>query len=388
MSIIELQNLTKVYSRLRGDPVVAVDDLTFAITEPGVHAFLGPNGSGKTTTIRCLLSLIRPTSGQARLLGADISQLHAVIDRIGALVETPKFFGPFSARSNLDLLAGVAGARPADIDRSLETVGLRERADDTFASYSLGMKQRLAVAATLLKNPDLIILDEPANGLDPQGIRDMRDLIRALGADGRAVFISSHQLSEIQAVCDTITILQRGRLIASGHVNELIARAGGGVGMTVRIPDAPAAASALNRAGIETQPGLESDVLIAVVAPSDAGRITQTLAEAGLYLTEMTSNVMPLEDAFLRLTTEGAVAPNHGTGYAPVVPPTTQQAPSQQQPSQQQPSEPALAGAAPPTDLAGGDAGVEMIDPSQASPWAKPPEAADDDIATNRDGPR
>ncbi len=314
MSIIELRNLTKVYSRLRGDPVVAVDDVSFTISEPGVHAFLGPNGSGKTTTIRCLLSLIRPTSGEARLLGADVgTQLHRVIDRIGALVETPKFFGAFSARSNLDLLAGVSGASPADIDRALETVGLSDRADDTFSSYSLGMKQRLAVAATLLKDPDLIILDEPANGLDPQGIRDMRDLVRALGADQRAVFISSHQLSEIQAVCDTITILQRGRLIATGHVNELIDRAGGGSGMTVRIADPQSAISVLNQAGIATQPGLEANTLVALVAPNEAPRITQVLASAGLYLSEMTSNVMSLEDAFLRLTTEGP-AP----GLAPI----------------------------------------------------------------------
>lgn len=303
MSIIELTNLTKEYRRLGGSPVAAVDNLSLLIDSPGVHGFLGPNGSGKTTTIRCLLSLIAPTKGQTRIFGVDTTtQLHTVISRVGALVESPKFFPNFTAHKNLDLLARVGGATSSDVERALETVGLRARGNDRFKSYSLGMKQRLAVAATLLKNPDLIILDEPANGLDPQGIKEMRDLVQALGADGRAVFISSHQLSEIQQVCDTVTIIQNGRLVTSGAVDAIVDQASGGGSVVVTIDDPTAAIAALSAAGVSGNPGATNDTVRVNIDPAASADVTRILANAGLYLRAMSTEALSLEEAFLTLT--------------------------------------------------------------------------------------
>ena len=222
-AVIEVRGLRKEF-RSRSGPIVAIDDLDITIPGAGVYGFLGPNGSGKTTTIRCLLGLTTPSAGSVNLLGVDAStKLHTIISRIGALVETPKFFPTFSGRKNLRMFSRVAGLPDKEVDRVLEIVGLQDRGADRFGDYSLGMKQRLAVAATLLKDPDLIILDEPANGLDPAGIVDIRRLIRSLGAQGKTVFVSSHQLGEVQQTCDDVMIISKGRLLQSGPVSELVA---------------------------------------------------------------------------------------------------------------------------------------------------------------------
>ena len=178
-AVIETEALRKTYWR-RGRRQVAVAGLDLSVPAGGVHGFLGPNGSGKTTTIRMLLGLVRPDAGRIRLFGESVpTALASVIPRIGAVVESPTFFPTFTGRRNLDLLAQVAGAPDTRIDEVLDIVGLRERAGDRYSSYSLGMRQRLAIAATLLKSPDLIILDEPTNGLDPAGIRDVRATMKA-----------------------------------------------------------------------------------------------------------------------------------------------------------------------------------------------------------------
>ena len=204
-AIIELQGLRKVYSRRRSNDVVAVDGFDLTLGQLGtVHGYLGPNGSGKTTTVRCLLGLIRPTAGSTRVFGVDSSRYHQVANRVGAIVESPKMFPNFSGRRNLLLLAGIIGISSNEVDRVLAKVGLADRAKDSFASYSLGMKQRLAIAAALLKNPDLLILDEPANGLDPAGIAEMRGLIRGIADEGKAVLVSSHQLAEVEMICDDV----------------------------------------------------------------------------------------------------------------------------------------------------------------------------------------
>ena len=223
MPAIEAVGVRKEYSSFRGRPVIAVDELDLVVEGPGVHGFLGPNGSGKTTTIRCLLGLVRPTQGSIRVLGQDVSELHRVIDRVGALVETPKFFPNFSGRKNLKMLAHVAGISDARVDEVLSTVGLSGRGTDLFKTYSLGMKQRLAVGAALLKDPDVVILDEPANGLDPAGIVEMRQLLRRLAEEGKSVFVSSHQLAEVQLTCDVLTIISHGKVIRSGSVDEVVA---------------------------------------------------------------------------------------------------------------------------------------------------------------------
>lgn len=250
MTVIEVTGAQKSYRRRGRPPERALSSLDLVVEDGGVHGFLGPNGSGKTTTIRMLLGLVRPDSGSLRLFGQPVPQaLPAVISQVGALVETPLFFPNFTGRLNLRLLADVAGSSRLRVEECLELVGLRDRGDDRFKGYSLGMKQRLGIAAALLKQPRLLILDEPSNGLDPAGIREVRELIQRLGRDGRTtVFLSSHLLAEVQQVCDSVTILARGRCVAAGPVHSVLA-GGGGAEMRVRVPDQRRAQEVLDEAG-------------------------------------------------------------------------------------------------------------------------------------------
>ncbi len=298
MTVIDVKGLRKEYR----NGVVAVDDLDITIEGGGVHGFLGPNGSGKTTTIRCLLGLIRPTAGEVRILGTDTTRsLHDVVGRIGALVETPKFFPNFGGRKNLKLLAGVIGVPDTQVDHCLEIVGLSERGGDRYGTYSLGMKQRLAVAATLLKDPDLIILDEPANGLDPAGIVEIRQLIRSLGENGKTIFVSSHQLGEVQQTCDEVMIISKGRLVRKGPVSE-IASMGAGQSQIVTIDNIPAAMAVLQQAGFPVQPGNEPNTMVVQVGADRAQDITRTLAQANHFLRGLRQSEASLESVFLELT--------------------------------------------------------------------------------------
>ena len=301
MQVIEAAGVRKEYTSLRGRSVVAVDDLDLTVDGPGVHGFLGPNGSGKTTTIRCLLGLISPSGGTIRVLGADVGELHTVIDRIGALVETPKFFPNFSGRKNLQMLARVARIDDRRVDEVLDTVGLSGRGRDAFKAYSLGMKQRLAVSATLLKDPDLIILDEPANGLDPAGIVEMRQLIRRLADDGKTVFVSSHQLAEVQLTCDVLTIIGRGRVIRSGSVDDVVASVGDRR-LRIVIADRDGALAVLTAAGHRATLGDVVDTIDVEVDPADGATITELLASHGRYLRALEPVQGSLEAAFLELT--------------------------------------------------------------------------------------
>jgi ABC-2 type transport system ATP-binding protein len=304
MAVIEIEGLRKEFRRLRGGVNVAVSSLDLSVPEGGVFGFLGPNGSGKTTTIRCLLGLVRPTSGRCRILGADAeTELPRVIKRIGSIVETPALFATFSGRLNLELLARIDGVGPNAITAMLERVGLAERADDAVKTYSLGMKQRLAVAAALLKDPDLLILDEPANGLDPGGIKEIRDLIRLLASEGRTIFVSSHILSEVQQVCDRVAILTRGRCVASGPVREVLSN-GRATGLIVRLEGMDGAVGVLRDAGIPASQ--DGDALHVDVDPSAAARVTKALADAGLYVTELRADEADLETVFLELTRDAA----------------------------------------------------------------------------------
>lgn len=301
-AIIELRGLRKVYSKRRGDDVVAVDGFDLTLGKLGtVHGYLGPNGSGKTTTIRCLLGLIRPTSGSTRIFGVDSSRYHEVASRVGAIVENPKMFPNFSGRRNLSLLAGIIGIPSREVDRVLTVVGLADRAGDSFASYSLGMKQRLAIAAALLKNPDLLILDEPANGLDPAGIAEMRGLIRTIADEGKAVLVSSHQLAEIEMVCDDVTIIDKGKLIETGTLDHIRSFAGGD-DVIVTIADRETALTALNEAGIPARPRPREDELVVDIDPERTPDVTRVLADRGLYLSGLRSERPTLEAAFLNLT--------------------------------------------------------------------------------------
>ena len=299
-NVIELEGLRKQYQRLRGGTTTAIAGLDLEVPEGGVFGFLGPNGAGKTTTIRCLLGLVSPSGGTMRMLDADLPHgLPRVITRVGSIVESPTMFPGFTGRRNLQILGLVDGIGTATVDRALERVGLTERAEHRVRTYSLGMKQRLGIAAALMKDPALMILDEPANGLDPAGIVDVRELLRSLGAEGRTVFVSSHILSEIEQMADRVAIIARGRLVASGPVHEVLA-GGGGEGTIVRVRDLAAGRAALADAGIEAT---DTDGALRVNAKrADPERISRTLAERGLYVSELRPDEADLETVFLELT--------------------------------------------------------------------------------------
>ncbi len=303
MSIIEVSGLRKVYGRKAENAVVAIDDLDLSLCRAGaVHGFLGPNGSGKTTTIRCALGLIRPSAGTVKVFDIDsTTQFHRAARRVGAIVENPKLFPKFSGRKNLQLLGDLAGLPRSETERVVRVVGLNDRGRDTFESYSLGMRQRLAIAAALLKSPDLLILDEPANGLDPAGIAEMRVLIRSIAAEGKAVLVSSHQLAEIEHVCDDVTIIDHGRLVASGTLSEVRSHAGGDL-VVVTIDERERAMQVLNAAGLPSRPRPEISEIVVDVEPEAAARVTEVLARDGLFLRGLRTQHATLEAAFLNLT--------------------------------------------------------------------------------------
>ena len=295
---IATRGLRKTYRTRRGRQV-AVQGLDLEVPAGGVHAFLGPNGSGKTTSIRMLLGLIRADAGTMRIFDHEVpGRLPEIIGRVGAIVESPRFFPSFTGRTNLSLLADAIGAPPTTVDRVLEQTGLGERGRDRFSSYSLGMKQRLAIAATLLKSPDLLIFDEPTNGLDPAGIHEIRTTMRALGDEGRTVLVSSHILSEVEHVADRVSIIGRGRLLASGSVQDVIGR-GAVSGLRVGVSDPAAATRVLADSGLSVTP---DGHLLRVDGVSDGAEITRRLAANGLWVNELVPVRADLESVFLELT--------------------------------------------------------------------------------------
>jgi ABC-2 type transport system ATP-binding protein len=300
--VIETTGLRKEFRTRRGGLRVAVQSLDLAVPAGGVHGFLGPNGSGKTTTIRMLLGLARATKGSMKLFGTEVPHgLPAVIDRVGAVVESPKFSPNFTGRQNLQLLARTRGIPTERIDHALATVSLGGRDRDRYKSYSLGMKQRLAIAATLLKDPALLILDEPTNGLDPAGIREIRDTIRTLGEAGVTVLLSSHILAEVQQICSSVTIIGNGRMLASGEVEALM---GASNVYRVRVADHEDAVRLLGAAGFATKPDAGA---IRVETERPAADITRTLGESQLWLEELTAVRPDLETVFLELTSGEAL---------------------------------------------------------------------------------
>lgn len=301
MAVIEVSGLRKTYKRFRKPPQRAVNGLDLTVEEGGVFGFLGPNGSGKTTTIRLLLGLVHADAGNMHIFDRRVPhELPTVLPNVGALVETPIFFPNFSGRRNLELLAGLAGVPDVRIDEVLDLVGLRDRARDRAKTYSLGMKQRLGIAAALLKRPKLLILDEPTNGLDPAGIREMREFIRSLGASGEVtVFLSSHLLSEVQQICDRVGILSRGELVKAGTVAEVLAHGARSTDVRVRVADLPAADAVLREAGFAITPHPDHFVVAGV---DDPARITYLLSQSGHYVSELAPVMVDLETVFLELT--------------------------------------------------------------------------------------
>jgi ABC-type multidrug transport system ATPase subunit len=294
--VIETRALTKHY----GDAIVAVDDLELRVRRGEVYGFLGPNGAGKTTTLRMLLGLVRPTSGQATVLAAPPGSPQGLA-RIGAMVEEPAFYPYLSGRDNLRVLARYAGAPEDRVEAVLDEVRLSGRAGDGFATYSQGMKQRLGVAAALLKDPELLILDEPTNGLDPSGMAEMREFIRSLRKGGRTVLLSSHLMGEIEQVTDRVGVIRDGSLVAEGTVEELRGQAG------LRVRAEPLAEAArLIGALPEVDEVTRIDGLLEVaVDTAEAPTINQMLVQAGIAVSELYAQKASLEDVFLELTTSG-----------------------------------------------------------------------------------
>jgi ABC-2 type transport system ATP-binding protein len=302
--VVETTGLNKEFHTRRGRRVVAVDDLDLAVPAGGVHGFLGPNGSGKTTTIRMLLGLARPSKGQMRLFGEPVPRrLPAVMDRVGAVVEQPKFVPSFTGRRNLTLLAHTVGVPTKAVDSALAQVGLEGRDRERYKGYSLGMKQRLAIAATLLKSPDLLILDEPTNGLDPAGIRDIRTMIRELGESGVTVLLSSHILAEVQQVCHSVSIIGNGRLLASGAVDDLVGEQQV-TQVRVGVADPTAARQVLEAERWRVTS--DGDRLV-VEGAAHADDITRVLAARQIYVRELTPVRPDLESVFLQLTQDASL---------------------------------------------------------------------------------
>jgi ABC-2 type transport system ATP-binding protein len=294
--------LSKAYgSRL------AVDRLDLEVERAELFGFLGPNGAGKTTTIRMALGLIRPTSGSVAILGEDVARHRArVLPRVGALVESPALYSYLSGRDNLrafgSLLGGVSEKR---IDQVLETVSLKGRDRDRVRTYSMGMKQRLGLAVALLNDPDLLILDEPANGLDPAGIVEMRDLLRGLSAAGKTVFISSHVLTEVQQICTRVAIINHGRLVRVAPVADLLS---GGGEFEVVVDAADSAVALLRAQSWAGTPRVENGRIV-TRAPEDRGRnLVAFLVEHGHCPDSVCPRQQDLEDIFLSLTHGDTVA--------------------------------------------------------------------------------
>jgi ABC-2 type transport system ATP-binding protein len=295
--VVTTDKLTKRYNA----SITAVDSLDLEVRRGEVFGFLGPNGAGKTTTLRMLLGLIRPTSGSAIVAEHRPGDPEG-LRRIGSLIESPAFYPYLSGRENLKVMADYAGVPQMRVNAALEEVDLLDRARDPFSVYSMGMKQRLAVAAALVKDPELMILDEPTNGLDPQGVVEMRALLRRLGSGDRTVMLSSHLLNEVQQISDRVAIIRKGKLVAQGTVHELR----GEPSLVVRATPSDAAHRQLDRMlGTAAVTGVDGTLRLAV-DPNRAADINQALVGSGIKVSELRADERTLEEVFLSLTGEAA----------------------------------------------------------------------------------
>lgn len=296
--VLEVRDVTKAFK-----DVVAVDSLSFTVGAGEVLGFLGPNGAGKSTTVGMILGLIRPTSGTVMINGTEVQgNQHVVSKDVGAIIENPAFYPYLSGRDNLKAHAlAVGGVPDSRIDELLTLVNLNERGRDKFKAYSLGMKQRLGIASTLLTNPALVILDEPTNGLDPAGQREIRAIIPRLAEQGHSVLLASHMLHEVEQVSDRVAIVRRGKLVTEGRVDELL-RHGGAIEVTVPM-DALEIAAGVVRSVSEVQEATVRDGVLVISAPPEAGgEINRALAERGIYASAITPKRSSLESIFLELT--------------------------------------------------------------------------------------
>jgi ABC-2 type transport system ATP-binding protein len=289
---IEVEGLTKRFGE-----TLAVDDLSFTV-EPGrIVGFLGPNGAGKTTTLRIVLGLVNPTSGSATVEGRKYTALEDPVHTVGALLDGGMLHPGRSGRNHLRSLARASGVDDTRVDQLLELVALTGAADRRAGGYSLGMRQRLGLAAALLGDPRVLVLDEPANGLDPQGIRWLRDFLRTLAGEGRAILVSSHVLAEVAQTADEVVVINRGRSVAQAPLAELTARAGGGV--RVAGPDAARLGELLRADGAEVSEDGDRAIVVRGRSAEDIGRI---IAGGGIVISELAPVGSSLEEIFFELT--------------------------------------------------------------------------------------
>jgi ABC-2 type transport system ATP-binding protein len=300
---VEVRGLVKRYGELTA---VAGVDLT--VNAGDVYGYLGPNGAGKTTSLRMMLGLIRPSAGTVRLFGRDPMETVAALDGVAGFVEAPAFYPYLTGRRNLELLAAFdGGAAPKRIDRALETVELTDRAGDRVGGYSHGMRQRLGIAAALLRDPQLLLLDEPATGLDPAGMRDMRILIRRLADQGMTVLLSSHLLNEVEEVCNRVAIVRSGAIVYEGTIDEL-ARGAGTSYRLATTDDVRAAEICRAQPGI-ADVGSAHGKIVFTADEAGAAELSRALVEAGVLIREMAPQTVTLEDLFFSLTEDGPKGP-------------------------------------------------------------------------------
>ena len=292
--VIETTSLTKHYGS-----IVAVDGLSMSVPRGHVFGLLGPNGSGKTTTMSMLLGLVRPTAGGFSLFGSS-DGLEEALHRVGAIIESPTFYPYLTGRQNLLYFQGISGRGASqDIDGLLERVGLEGRGDHRFRTYSLGMKQRLGLAYSLLGDPELLFLDEPTNGMDPAGMAEVRDLIRSLGTGGRTVLLSSHLLHEVEQVCDSVAILSKGKLIAQGDVADLLRSQDQ---IRIKTTDNAKAVEVLSALDWLEEVKTEDGEVVVAASGDRAPELSTALGRSEVYVTAISTGQKSLESYFLEVT--------------------------------------------------------------------------------------
>lgn len=301
MSILSVGGLTKRYGKL-----MAVDDLTFEVQPGQVFGFLGPNGSGKTTTIGMIFGIVTPTAGQVALFGSDSPQaLAQARRRVGGTLEQPNLYPYLTGRQNLKLVAAIKRLSESVVEPALRAVDLLAAADRPTKGYSLGMKQRLALAAAMLGDPELLIFDEPTNGLDPEGMQEIRELILTLSRSGRTIVLCTHLLAEVERVCTHVAILKRGRLLRSGAVADLTT---GAPVFRLRTDNLLALWEAVSKYPAARQVRREGEAVYTELADADPALLCKYLAGLGIYLAELSNPRTTLEETFLRLTGAGGAA--------------------------------------------------------------------------------
>jgi ABC-2 type transport system ATP-binding protein len=301
-TILTIENLTKKFGKL-----TAVDNLSFSIEKGNVYGILGPNGSGKSTTLGIVLNVVNKTSGNFSWFGGDVST-HNALKKVGAIIERPNFYPYMTAKQNLELVCKIKGVATTQVQKTLDTVGLLDRQDDTFKGFSLGMKQRLAIASALLNTPEILILDEPTNGLDPQGIHQIRGIIQKIASQGTTILLASHLLDEVEKVCTHVVVLSKGKSLYMGRVEQMNASFGF---VTLQCSDMPGLKKVLEESTSFENIKQDAAYLVAnLTQEMDAAKLNAFLFEKGITLSHLVQRKESLEEKFLALTQNPAQTNN------------------------------------------------------------------------------